>query len=144
MVKEKCIAWISTNICTVSVMCIVRNKLINICQFFDMQLHTFDPILLDVWSFEKEIVFSEMVIILVGALGWLYIILKSDTHSQWQPFRMFKGKAGIKTIYSLYQMKWHNGFWENYCRIFQAIGHHYAPRWTENEDHFYKCCCDFQ
>jgi hypothetical protein len=34
-----------------------------------MQLHTFDPILLDVWSFEKEIVFSEMVIILVGALG---------------------------------------------------------------------------
>jgi hypothetical protein len=133
---------------------------------------------LDVWSFEKEIVFSEMVIILVGALGWLYIILKSDTHSQWQPFRMFKGKAGIRTIYtavcichlfshlnqllitnkftgmvngspkntiySLYQMKWHNGFWENYCRIFQAIGHHYAPRWTENEDHFYKCCCDFQ
>jgi hypothetical protein len=65
---------------------------------------------LEVWSFEKEIVFSEMVIILVGALGLLYIILKSDTHSQWQPFRMFKGKAGIRTIYSLYQMKWHNGF----------------------------------
>jgi len=34
---------------------------------------------MEVWSFEKEIVFSEMVIILVGALGVLYIILKSDT-----------------------------------------------------------------
>ena len=65
---------------------------------------------MEVWLFEKEILFSEMVIILVGALGVLHIILKSNTHSQWQPFRMFKSKAGIRTIYNLYQMKWHNGF----------------------------------